>query len=230
VKTIAMTLALGIIFITAARGQGFLNLNFEAAFGTGTNFPGNPGAGVALPAESALPGWTAFEGDNALSYIYYVSNSLGNRWAVELESGSLALTGNGLTVGLYSEGSISQTGSVPVDDESLQFEAYGIGNPNVSGFSVTLGGQTLSYSTLSEGPDYNVYGANIPAGMEGQMETLTFLIQLGGSGGVLLDNIELSPTSVPEPGGWELIGIGGLMARCWMTFNRIERKKRKTTL
>jgi hypothetical protein len=201
-KTITMTLAVAAIFMISAQGQGFQNLNFESAQG----LPGNPGAyGMPVTVTDAMPGWTAYAGPNTLSSIYYVSNSFpGVSSLVELEGGSLALSGNSLTVGLYQGGLISQTGMVPDDAESLEFEAYGV--PGPSGFSVTLGGQTLSYSALSEGPDYIEYGANIPADMDGQMEALTF-----GGDKVLLDDIEFSTMSVPEPSEYVLIGLGALL-------------------
>ena len=201
-KRITMTLAFAAIFITLARGQGFQNLDFESA----QNLPGNPGAhGTPVSVTDALPDWMAYDGDLALSSIYYVSNTFpgGASSSVELEGGSLALSGE-FSVGLYSGGSISQTGLVPDNAESLEFEAY---VPGTSFFSVYLGGQKLSYSALSGGPDYIVYGANIPAGMDGQMETLAF------SSGVnsLLDNIEFSSVSVPEPSQFALIGLGAVM-------------------
>ena len=42
---------------------------------------------------------------------------------------------------------------------------------------ITLGGQSLSYLVLFEGTDYTVYGANIPADLDGQTETLIFGMQ-----------------------------------------------------
>ncbi len=105
-KRTTMMLTVAAIFVISARGQDFLNLNFESAFGTGTNFPGNPGNGVLVSVSatnaftSALPGWTAYDGTLALSDVYYVSNNAGEvSSSVELESGSLALSGNNLSVG-----------------------------------------------------------------------------------------------------------------------------------
>ena len=61
---------------------------------------------------------------HALADIYYVSNTAsGNSTAVELEGGTLALSGNYFSVHLVSNGSISQTAMVPDDAGSLQFEA-----------------------------------------------------------------------------------------------------------
>ncbi len=191
------------IFTISARGQGFLNLNFESA----QNLPGNPGNnGVSVPVTDALPDWSVYDGPNALADIYYVSNSLpGISTAVELEGGTLALNGN-YSVELFENGSISQTATVSDDAESLQFEAT---TPQ-DGMYVTLGGQSLSYSLLSEGPndDYAVYGANIPSDLDGQTETLIFGMQ--GIGQTLLDNIDFSTMSVPEPSECALMGLGAV--------------------
>jgi PEP-CTERM motif len=136
-----------------------------------------------------------------------------------LEGGSLALSGN-FSVGLYSNGSISQTGLVPDNAESLQFEAT---TPQ-DGLYVTLGGQNLSYSVLSEGTDYDVYGANIPADLDGDVETLTFGIQ-SGPGQTLLDNIDFSTMSVPEPSEWALIGLGAVLFGFWRARKWISKKR-----
>src|ERR1700733_11555224 len=98
---ITVTMAFAVVFIISACGQGFQNLNFESA----QNLPGNPGNGVLVPETNALPGWTAYDGflpgALALSSLYYVSNTLGNvSGSVELEGGSVALSGN-LSVELY---------------------------------------------------------------------------------------------------------------------------------
>jgi len=193
-----------IVAAISARGQSFQNLNFESAY----NLPGNPGNnGTSVAVANALPDWTAYGAGNPLSDIYYVSNNFpGVSTLVELESGSLALSGNNLSVGLYNGGSISQTGLVPTNAESLQFEGS---IPGGAGFSVTLGGQSLSYSLLSEGPNYDVYEANIPANLNGQMEALDFLCQGPGSGNVLLDDADF--ISVPEPSEYALVGLGAIL-------------------
>ncbi|HXB59685.1 MAG TPA: PEP-CTERM sorting domain-containing protein [Candidatus Acidoferrales bacterium] len=206
VKRITVTLAFAALFNLSARGQGFLNLDFESA----QNLPGNPPAdGVLVATSNALPGWTAYDGPNALADVYYLSNTLaGTAASVGLDGGSLALSGN-FSVELYG-GSISQTGLVPGNAESLLFEAQGPGaggSLGASGLEAALGGQSLSFSILSESPNYWVYGANIPADMDGQMETLAF----SSGGDVVLDNIEFSSMSVPEPSTCALIGLGALL-------------------
>ena len=196
-----MLLVTTAIFTISARGQGFLNLNFESA----KNLPGNPGNGTLVSTANALPDWTAYQGGVALANVYYLSNSLGNvSGAVELEGGSLALSGN-FSAALYSDGSISQTGLVPDNAQSLQFEASSL----YVVLDVALGGQRLSYSPLSEGPGYVVFGANIPAGMDGQTEMLYFGSQ--DAAGAILDNIEFSSLSIPEPSTCALIGLGAIL-------------------
>ena len=199
-----MTLVIAAVFSISAQGQGFLNLNFESAY----NLPENPPFpnGELVSATNGLPDWTAYAGDNALAEINYVSNDIsGSQTSVELEGGALALSGD-FSVGLYDGGNIRQMGLVPAGAESLKFEANAVLN-----FSVILGGQTLSYSALSEGPNYTVYGANILAGMDGQMEMLTFF-NAGPGEGTVLDNIEFS---TPEPAEWAIIGVGALLLGFW---------------
>lgn len=206
-KKITAILAVVALFIISVRGQGFLNLNFESA----QNLPANPPVpdGVDVAATDALPDWTAYNGPatlaNVLADINYVSNSFyAASTAVELEGGSLALNGD-FSVGLYSNGSISQTATVSEGDESLLFDAT---TPQ-DGLYVTLGGQTLSYTEISEDSGYNVYEASIPSNLDGQTETLTFGMQ--GVGETLLDNIDFSTMSVPEPSEWALIGFGAIL-------------------
>ncbi len=199
-KRTTVILALAAISSISAWGQGFLNLDFESAY----NLPGNPGSGTLVSVTNALPGWTVDGGDIS---VYYASNSFsGAGTSVELKGGALALSGN-FSVELFDGGSINQTGLIPDNAESLQFEAAG---PEARLLSITLGGQTLSYSLLSEGTDYNVYGVNIPVPMDGQTEALTFANQQLGAG-VLLDNIEFSTMSVPEPAEGAMIGLGTIL-------------------
>jgi hypothetical protein len=214
-KTLTVILVAAAIFVISAQGQGFGNLNFESA----RNLPGDPGYyGTPVAVTNALPDWIAYNGNSVLSDIYYVSNSFpGDSTSVELEAGSLALNGNSLTVGLYLGALISQTGLVPTDAGSLEFEAEGPGPGGSlagSGFYITLGGQGLSYSALSEGSGYTVYAANIPADLDGQTEPLSFGIQ-GLGGEALIDNVAFSTSSVPEPGPYGLISVGVVLYGFW---------------
>ncbi|HEV2319751.1 MAG TPA: PEP-CTERM sorting domain-containing protein [Verrucomicrobiae bacterium] len=205
-KRVSTILSLISIFIVSAHGQGFLNLDFESAY----DLPGNPGTGTLVSVTNALPDWTV---DGGLTDVYCESNILDRRSYVELLGGSLALSGN-FSAELFLNSLLSQTGTVPGNAESVEFEAEGpgtAGSIDVAGFSVFLGGQALSYSVLSEGPNYNVYGANIPGDLAGQTEALSFECQGVGSGLVRLDNIVFSPASVPEPLELALMGMGAIV-------------------
>jgi hypothetical protein len=209
-KRTTIMLAVGTTLIISARGQGFINLDFESA--SAQNLTNN----AFVATTSAVPGWATYSGSSSLTEIYYETNHPDGSTAVVLDGGSLALSGN-FSVWLDQGGSISQTGSVPADAESLQFWAYGPGPsgslPPVTQLRVSLGGQSLLYSALSQGPNYWVYGANIPAGLAGQMEALSFFIGGGGLGNLRLDNIGFSPLSVPEPSSFALLGLSALLLR-----------------
>ena len=163
-KRILMTVLMSAYVIASARGQGFLNLDFSLAH----NLPSSPGIeGLSVSVTNALPDWNAYEGEKVLSSIYYVSNNFSSAYTlVELEGGTLALGGNSFGVGIFSGGSLCQTAQVPGNAESLEFES-----PSGLSLTVDLGGESLSLSEISANTNYNVYGANLPAGMAGQVES-----------------------------------------------------------
>ena len=213
-KKITTMLIVTALLTISVRGQGFINLDFSLAY----NLPSNPGInGLPVSATNALPGWTAYDGDNVLSSIYYLTNSLSRfSSAVELEGGTLALGGNNFGVGLFG-GSISQTAQVPSNAESLEFETSFALN-----LWLYLGGQRIYYTEISAGNGYDTYGANLPAGMAGQVETLTFYED--GSQTVL-DDFGFSSSPIPEPGEGALLGLGALVWGVYWRRSRTERQK-----
>jgi len=211
-KKITTILLVTSLLIISARGQGFLNLNFESAYNL-TNNPANDG--VLVSVTNALPSWTAYDGDNALADIYYVTNFLNIfHGSVDLVGGSPALSGN-FSVGLSSDSSLSQTAQVPSNAESLEFETI-----SAAGLELYLDGQIISIKEISADNGYNTYGANLPAGTAGQVETLTFFED--GSQTVL-DDIVFLPT--PEPGEGALLGLGTLVWGVYWRTRRTERRK-----
>jgi len=213
-KTTLMLLVTALLVISV-RGQGFLNLDFSLAH----NLPSNPGInGLPVSATNALPGWTAYDGKNTLSSINYLSNSFaGFSTAVQLEGGTLALGGNSFGVGIFSGGSLSQTAQVPSSAESLEFETSFAQN-----FELYLGGQRIYYTEISAGNGYDTYGANLPAGMAGQVETLTFY---ENGSATVLDGIVFSSSPIPEPGEGALLGLGALVWGVYWRRSRTERRK-----
>jgi len=105
--------------------------------------------------------------------------------------------------------SISQTGVIPTDTQSLLFEAQ----PGVAALEVLIGTQPIPFTAVGTGPNYTLYGANI-AEWAGQTEQLSFSAQVSDSGlnEWLIDDISFSTTAVaPEPGVVALTAIGGLL-------------------
>ncbi len=205
ISIVSVILALAAVSAISARGQDFRNLNFDLA----GNLPGNRPAGGWVSVTNALPDWTVYQGEVSLIGLIYYTGVPGADSAVELAGGDGALSGNNLTAVILPDGSISQTGSVPGDAESLRFEAS-IDQNDMDYLSVSLGGQSLSYSEISPGPDYIVYGANLPANMAGQTETLSFR-DGQPDGSFKLDNIQFSTMAVPEPSECALFGIATIL-------------------
>ena len=96
--------------------------------------------------------------------------------------------------------SIGQTGTVPIAAQSLIF--WG----NVGANDVSFQGQTLSLAVLGSTANYNIYEADISA-YSGQTGQLLFT----ALGSDKIDNIQFSSTAVPEPSGFALGALGGLL-------------------
>lgn len=202
--------------VSAAKAQGtFQNLDFE-----GASIVPISGQSFAITVANALPDWTVDYNNVQQSQIFYNDPSLGDAQVTLLASGypgsagpiidgnfSVLLQG-GLFEGAAATASISQTGQIPAEEQSLLFN---VGNgllPNVF-----IGNDELTLFPIKTGTGvstgYTTYGANISA-WAGQTEQLTF-----SSPGfnVLLDDISFSSSTVPEPNPLALMGIaGGLIA------------------
>ena len=190
-----------IIVVVSARSQGtFQNLGFEAARIILVN---NSLHDIATT--NALPGWSAFFGANQLSTITY--NDAAAIPRVGLYGSNAFGFIESFTVLLNNGGSISQTGLVPTNAESLRFKAS---QPGLTPLSVSLGGQSLSYTAISSGPNYTLYGADISR-FAGQTASLTFLSPSLD----FIDDIEFSPQVIPEPSSLALCLCGGLLLGGW---------------
>jgi len=190
--------------------QGFVNLNFENAVITPD--PSSPYYPNAVYASDAIPGWTA-TGFIGPTDILYNSASLGSTSVSILGTSGFppALDGN-FSIYLYGGGtapsaSISQTAIVPVSAESLLFEAQQSGTGTLQ---VSLGGQNISFSAISTGSNYTLYGGNIPSAFDNQSEQLMFSALEGANNFWNIDDIQFSPSAVPEPSVLALGALGAL--------------------
>jgi hypothetical protein len=212
-KTIKQIALIGLLVLPVHIGnsQGFVNFNFENA-----NLTGYPPEST-VPATSAFPGWTV----NA-QYILYDGFSLSGEAVSIIDSNSsyMGYTIQGNYYALFEAGnspsssqtiSLGQTGTIPLGTESITF--WG----NIGGLQITFAGQSLAFGEIGSTANYNIYGANISqfAGDTGQL--LFSLPAYDGS--AALDNIQFSPSSVPEPNSLGLFALGGLFLawRCRKT-------------
>ena len=197
-----------------ARAQEFVNLDFESANVSGYS------ARDIVPISQALPGWSACAYDStttntATQAVYDGISGVGT--FVSIEDATVGTVGpiQGkysawlyAEAGVYSE-QLSQTGLVPSGTQSLLVDAHDESSP----FVVTLGGQVLTMVPLQTFPDYTVYGGDISA-LAGTEATLSFTepyAMVPQPWLLELDNIQFSPSTVPEPGLLALTALGGVL-------------------
>jgi hypothetical protein len=225
-----LKIEIGILLaVFALRGngaaQGFVNLDFENA--QIVPLAGSPYYPYGIAATNALPGWTVFVGNSQQSQITYNDPALGSTWVNLWATNEYVIDGDysvllqgGLNDSGDSSASISQIGLVPVGTESLLFKAqtYPNGELPAGSLLVSLGGQNISFFVVSTEPNYTLYGGNIPSAFAGQSEQLTISALEGYSTdyGWTIDDIQFSPSSVPEPNVLCLSALSGLLLM-WRT-------------
>jgi hypothetical protein len=106
--------------------------------------------------------------------------------------------------------SISQTAVVPVSAESILFKAQNDGGVLGGTLLVSLGSQNISFSAISTGSNYTLYGGNIPSAFDNQSEQLMFSALEGGNNFWNIDDIQFSSSPVPEPSVFALAVLSGL--------------------
>ena len=200
-----------------ARGQGFINLNFENPIQplTPVNFE--------VPTTNAMPGWTAYINGSQVNNVIYNTRPL-DAAEVTLQgtnSDSLTPIQGNFTVALFGasiyapqqSAAIGQTGQIPLTAQSLIF--WGFAGQN----DVSFAGHILSLVELSNTANYNIYGVNISAfaGQTGQLLFTAFPQE-----GDVIDNIQFSSLPVPEPSEFALTALGALFLgfRRWRNSSR----------
>jgi hypothetical protein len=200
----------------------FLNLDFESA----TVSPTQPGEfGSLVPISQGLPGWSGFLGNRPQSMVLHNNMTLGSSmigiWGPHLA----AIEGNFsalLQAGLDPENStlllpvsLSQSGFIPEDAQSIQLKAAWPGPGASSGpFTVQISGQPVEMLLLSSGAGYRVFGGDIS---EFAGSTADLSITASGYHNMLLDSITFSTVPIPEPSSCVLF-VAGLL--CLATFIR----------
>jgi PEP-CTERM motif len=187
--------------------QGFVNLDFESA-----NLSGYSAGPV--PTSEAIPGWTVggFLGPNEM---LYNTITIGSPNVTIVSSASVFPSPIDGIFGVFLQGGdapmpsafVTQTGLIPVSAKSLLFKAQADGMAPINSLVASLGGQNASFSVISTGPSYTLYGSDIST-FAGLTEQLTFSVLEHYQWN--LDDIQFSPSSVPEPSVFGLFALGAL--------------------
>ena len=212
-KLFAFVLATDLIGASAS-AQSFVNLNFESANHTGYA-PGSQN----VPISSLMPGWSG----------YFLTSSMTNQvtqiWYDVISLGGYAISVNDTNGGIgpiiplqgkYSaylfggsgnvSAKISQTGLVPSGSKSITMDINTFYN-----FTVTLGGQTINMVPLQIFSNYTLYGGDISS-FSGQLAELSITAPpTSVPNAVLLDDIQFSAQSIPEPHSLAMLGAGTLL-------------------
>jgi hypothetical protein len=210
-------------------GQSFANLNFEQA----TIAPAPSGytpsdAFNPISAASALPYWTVSEDATICNAIWGSPAALDETSVALVSAGSNPIQGSysvqlsafsGAPSGYYNSSSISQTGLIPIGTQSIQFL---IASPSQAGSVppnpiVTLNGTNISLFAISQSGGVITMAGNVSA-FANTTATLAFLCE-ATTGGTFpsnenyfnLDDIQFSPSPVPEPSEFALITFGAFI-------------------
>ncbi len=200
-----------LLLLQTVSGQSFVNLNFESARGLIPRTPANTWGGFVDPI-LAFPGWTI--GGN-YTVVGYNTLSLGALAVILMGPNFPNAPGYTPLEGLYSTlleyfgypslgpATLSQTALVPAYALSMNFLAGNGDVFNGGGVQVFLGGVPV--------PLFSIGGGRLAADVSAFSGTVS---QLTFSGNIYIDDIQLSPTSVPEPNSFFILGAGLFFLRC----------------
>lgn len=206
-------IALLLVGTTTLHGQGFVNFDFESADTTG----GTPSFEF-LPWQQALPGWshnpeldpqTVYHGTIHVGvdpWYLLLDRNLPNgaagfsslqvqgQYALNIKSGQYPPAEDGPWIFAY----VAQTGLVPLGTRSLILLAAGNLGLQWNGQAVPL---------VSLGGDR--YGADFTsmAGSSGELRLINLNLSHDS---VSIDHLQFSPTVVPEPATFLLLGLAGI--------------------
>jgi hypothetical protein len=200
----------------ASYSAQFQNLGFDAA--STNNLSGTPGH---APTTEMLPGWqletpegeTATVGYNFfptglnLAILYDASMPQPPQFPIEVK----------YSLGLWPESgkpfSLIQSGEVPLDAKTIRFLNFG-GQFELRANDILV---PLTYvypaGYFPGQADQRIDAFGNIASLAGQNVELKFTTIQGTVGPFVngIDSIVFSPENIPEPGTWELLGLGGLI-------------------
>jgi hypothetical protein len=130
----------------------------------------------------------------------YWTPAIQGRYSVLLQGGSIYYPygTNGAAIG--------QTGQLPLSAKSILY--WGL---NWNSLRISFNGQLLAFIAISNTPTYTVFGADI-SGYAGQTAELLFHAPWAAGGGVI-DRIQFSSETIPEPTTTSIFGLLILFVR-----------------
>ncbi len=197
----------------SARGQGtFVNLDFEA-----TAIPhSGVFVGTNVSSTAAFPGWSIYNGNILQTEVRYNGSSFSNVSLIGNPYYSPGLGGKFAalfqTYSPFNSGfvSMSQTGTLPGDANSLFFRTSGPNFRDVSALQIEFAGHPLPAYPLSISiPGTWAVDLRPYAGQTGEL-SLTATYGSFGAVTLLVDDLVFSPTIVPEPAIWSLLALGAV--------------------
>lgn len=222
---------IGCCVCTSLFAAPFQNLDFEQGSfqAPPANYvPSDPLAGPnPISAAAGLPFWTAREDSTVCTAIWgnggaldetsvalfnAAFNQLDGNYCVQLSAVSFAPSG------FFKTSSISQTGDVPANAQSIQFLKIDDGGPAPTNAFVTLNGSVINLVPIATNGNVVTMAGDVSA-FAGTNAELTITsagapggVALAGENYLTLDDISFSPNPVPEPSALVLLAVGGVIA------------------
>lgn len=198
-----------------SHAQGtFQNLDFESA--RVPNIPAGQYGGKVSPSE-AIPGWTAYWGTLQSGEVWHNDITIGSPsvilygpyWSSYVLQGRYSVTLNSGYDPTFpnNTSAIGQVGQIPSTAQSLVFSA------RIATLEVTFGGTHIPISSIGSTGNYGIYGGDVRAfaGLTGELRFTAYPLSPHGFGGAALDAIQFSPSLIPEPSSFGLLGAGVLL-------------------
>jgi len=198
----------------SASAQGFVNLGFENTTITTVHYPGGD------RYTATVPGWGVFGfpygnptdigyNEVALDAPMVTLQGTSSPYFPAVQGSYSVLLQGGTTAGglVYNTNgaSVFQTGQIPVTSQSLIY----LGSAAVR---VAFNGQPLSSIAISNAASYTVWGIDVSsyAGQSGELRFTAPWRSTPFLSGAILDGIQFSPMTIPEPSALALAGIVAL--------------------
>ena len=202
-------------------GQGFLNLDFESA-----NLSAYGDVPATVPTINAIPNWTAYAYGNPLSGVAFngiapvgagvsILNTNNPFGLLQIQGAYFIFVQGSSGAKFAGSAALGQNGQIPSWAMSMTLlGALGTATTNVTfnGAFLPMSANSIVFGSDGTTVAYGIYSADVSA-FAGQTGELLFTAY--ENQGLILDNIQFSPSPVPEPSFLSLFGICTVFL-CWV--------------